>query len=352
MAVRPIVYGARYYFSGKRVSHWHLYRIGADGRGRRQLTFGKADDTQPVWSPNGKWIAFSRVWQNDAHPNTVCMVPAGGGEVRTVFSVGRAWLFSAQWLSNTHLLVHCDRSQGQHDTTVVSLKTDKPERIIRHTWQNALSPGKTHLVTWSDGTGRNMPTIVTRLKDGHKTTFPDEVGGSFAWLGNQRFVALGYAEKTDTWHLHLCSAEGKILKRIPLQFDSTAQLWLAQAQGRMNLDKDLINSAAFVDAEPGRGNTVLVGWQLGGSHDGRWAATYRADLDTGRLTPWAITDHIVPSPDTRHFLTTRPRDLVEIPGSSGSEWGAPLLLGETANPRNQRYLVSGRVYVEGFDWRA
>ena len=90
MSRRPIVYGARYYFPGSRVSHSHLYRLQPDGTGRQQLTFGKSDDTNPAWSPDGKWIAFSRSWQNDTHPSAICLIRADGGAVRTVFPQANA----------------------------------------------------------------------------------------------------------------------------------------------------------------------------------------------------------------------------------------------------------------------
>ena len=35
-----------------------IYLMNADGSGRKQLTQGDGPHTNPVWSPDGKWIAY------------------------------------------------------------------------------------------------------------------------------------------------------------------------------------------------------------------------------------------------------------------------------------------------------
>ncbi len=61
-----IIYAARYYYAApsKRTSHWHLYRIHADGTGRRQLTSGAGDQVGPEVSPDGRYVAYlSNPWK-------------------------------------------------------------------------------------------------------------------------------------------------------------------------------------------------------------------------------------------------------------------------------------------------
>jgi Tol biopolymer transport system component len=50
--------GSRLLFQSNRGGKWHLYEMGADGTGRRQLTQGDWNDTLPDWSPDGRAIAF------------------------------------------------------------------------------------------------------------------------------------------------------------------------------------------------------------------------------------------------------------------------------------------------------
>ena len=220
---------------------------------------------------------------------------------------------------------------------VVKIAMGQAEHTFLKTWETALSPKRTRLTAWSDGDGADVPTRVLDLSDGHELVLPKEVGGTCAWLAEERFVALSGAK------LITCSRAGEVLHSVAIRRDALAQAWVSKF-GDENA------GTSFLNPFPGRTDCVLVGWQMGGSQQGSWAATYRVDLKTGSATPWAVTDTIVASPDNRFFLTTRPRDLVEIPGG-GSEWASPLLRGKVADPANQQPLVSGRVKVEGFDWR-
>ena len=65
--------------ANKRVSH--LWRVRTDGTGTAQLTSGKEGETQPRWSPDGKWIAF--VGKRDgAETAQIQLLPMEGGEAR------------------------------------------------------------------------------------------------------------------------------------------------------------------------------------------------------------------------------------------------------------------------------
>lgn len=59
-ADRPIVYSARYYSAGNAKSHFHLFRINADGTGKKQLTSGDFDEYMPRFLPSGRSLLFNR----------------------------------------------------------------------------------------------------------------------------------------------------------------------------------------------------------------------------------------------------------------------------------------------------
>jgi Tol biopolymer transport system component len=52
-------------------------------------------DTMPVWSPNGREIAFARIGPKDAC--SLLLIPASGGEARTISACRPGWLGSFSW---------------------------------------------------------------------------------------------------------------------------------------------------------------------------------------------------------------------------------------------------------------
>jgi len=61
----------------------HIWLMDADGSNLRQFTFGDEKDAAPVFSPDGKWIAFVR----DVSDDQLFVMPVGGGEARQVTHV-------------------------------------------------------------------------------------------------------------------------------------------------------------------------------------------------------------------------------------------------------------------------
>ncbi|MGQ0603077.1 MAG: TolB family protein [Anaerolineales bacterium] len=48
-------------FESRRDGNSEIYVMNADGSGQRNLTNSPAEDVNPVWSPDGTWLAFSRI---------------------------------------------------------------------------------------------------------------------------------------------------------------------------------------------------------------------------------------------------------------------------------------------------
>ena len=69
--------------SNRRVGH--IYRVGTDGAGKVQLTFGDRGESSPRWSPDGKAIAFTTRRDADAN-NQIYLLSVEGGEARRVTS--------------------------------------------------------------------------------------------------------------------------------------------------------------------------------------------------------------------------------------------------------------------------
>ena len=80
----------------------NLHMTGTNGRGLKQLTFGKRNDRSPIWSPNGEQIAFiskretaSQIW----------ILSMKGGEARPLTKLPRGAVNNLQWSPDGKKLV-------------------------------------------------------------------------------------------------------------------------------------------------------------------------------------------------------------------------------------------------------
>ncbi|MEW6319543.1 MAG: S9 family peptidase [Acidobacteriota bacterium] len=128
----------------------HLYRIGADGTGQVQLTFGERGESSPRWSPDGRHIAFLARRDSDQH-NQIYLLPADGGEARRVTTHPTApgslsWSpdGSAIYFVAADALSPEAREKRRLQDDVYAFEEDNFEQ--RHLWATDLD-GKTRAIT-------------------------------------------------------------------------------------------------------------------------------------------------------------------------------------------------------------
>jgi eukaryotic-like serine/threonine-protein kinase len=93
--------GKQIAFYSRKNDKSHIFVIGADGTGLRQLTFGDSNELMPRWSRDGAWIYYS---SNATEPVQVWKVPSqGGAPVQVTRNGGFASLESldGKWLYYT-----------------------------------------------------------------------------------------------------------------------------------------------------------------------------------------------------------------------------------------------------------
>lgn len=126
---RTLCYATK--MGGRRV----LATIPASGGTPRRLpTSGVANPSEPDWSPDGKWIAFTSQMRNFE----ICVVPAGGGEVKLYVS-GE----DPVWAPNSRTLIFTRRSAN--GGRVLSL-LDVPTKQFKDVPQNL---GNCSQPTWA-----------------------------------------------------------------------------------------------------------------------------------------------------------------------------------------------------------
>jgi dipeptidyl aminopeptidase/acylaminoacyl peptidase len=125
-----------------------IWLMNADGRNARQITTGDKSSGSPVFSPDGRWIAF--ISDRDGSPN-IYVMSATGGEARRVTNISTGvadpvWSRDGRWLAfSTDVYPECNGD-------------DSCNKRISETWANG--PLKAHMADsllyrhwtdWKDG---------------------------------------------------------------------------------------------------------------------------------------------------------------------------------------------------------
>ena len=81
----------------------HLWMTGLDGRNDRQITFGAESESQPRWSPDGRYLAFTSSRPGTAKGSQVWLLDQNGGEAYQLTDV-KGRLQDYEWSPNTKTL--------------------------------------------------------------------------------------------------------------------------------------------------------------------------------------------------------------------------------------------------------
>jgi dipeptidyl aminopeptidase/acylaminoacyl peptidase len=74
----------------------HVWMVGYDGKGDRQITFSQDSETSPRWSPDGKYLSFTSPRPGKAKGNQVWLLDRGGGEAMQLTEL-KGRLQSYEW---------------------------------------------------------------------------------------------------------------------------------------------------------------------------------------------------------------------------------------------------------------
>ena len=187
-----------------------IYTVPVSGGTARQLTSNPAYDSYPVWSPDGKQIAFS---SKRAGSEDVFVIDANGGTAKRLTTnsgseVPKAWLDSATVLYASSGVPDRIAAQGPFAQQVYAVKTDGSRPIMYSTIPMAAMSVRDGAVLYQDKKGyenayrkheRSSSTGDIRLiKDGQNkllTTFNGNDQNP-VWTGADSFVYLSEEDGT------------------------------------------------------------------------------------------------------------------------------------------------------------
>lgn len=128
-----------------------IWRVESDGGVARQLTFGERGDSQPQWSPDGRWIAFLSAHGEggDEEPRPqLHMMAASGGEPRKLLEV-KEGVRAYAWSPDSARIAYV-ASDPRTDTVQAALRRRDDERRVEddfrfaHLWVADVATGMRH----------------------------------------------------------------------------------------------------------------------------------------------------------------------------------------------------------------
>jgi dipeptidyl aminopeptidase/acylaminoacyl peptidase len=145
-----------------------LWLLSTDGKTQKQVTTFEGRNSNPKWSPDGKWIAFISKRGGDDGPQ-IYVLPAGGGEARRVSKMPFApssfkwsgdsqtiYCIASTWPDAADDAAHAKRDKEQKSAKVKAYVIDGA--AFRY-WDRWLADGKRPFVfaiNLSDGRHRNL----------------------------------------------------------------------------------------------------------------------------------------------------------------------------------------------------
>src|SRR5262245_31837843 len=167
-----------------------IWMASADGGDAYQMTFGEKSSTNPDWSPDGRWIAFT---SSRSGKNNLYLMRSTGGEAEMITDVksgmgGLAWSPDGKWIAFTMA----------DPPTADEEKNNKGKDDSRWIDENVKMNHLYVISIAKDGAGKREPRQLTK---GAFTVGSGLGGGGFDWSPDGKSIVFAHAKtpKADDW---------------------------------------------------------------------------------------------------------------------------------------------------------
>jgi len=183
----------------KRTSHIWLMDI--DGRNARQFTFGDKSESSPIFSPDGRWVAF--ISSRDGDDN-LYLIPVSGGEARqlTHISTGVSdplWSPNGKWIAfSSDVYPECGADDAcnkkiEDRWSKGPLHAHTADALLYRHWTEWKDGKRTHILLADVSTG-----TVRDLTPGDFDSPPFQLGGALRYDFSPDSLELAFDSNHDS----------------------------------------------------------------------------------------------------------------------------------------------------------
>ncbi len=272
-------------FTSRRDGNYDIYVMEADGSNPRRLTNHEADDWSPVWSPDGQHIAFT---SNRDDNSDIYVMGADGSNLRRLTD-HEAADGSPVWSPDGKHIAFTSNRDDNSDIYVMGADGSKPRRLTYHEAADGWpvwSPDGKH-IAFHSYRDDNLDIYVMGA-DGSKPrrlTYHEAADGWPVWSPDGKHIAF-HSYRDDNSDIYVMGADGSNLRRLTdHEADDGSPVWSPDGK-----------HIAFVSDRNGNYNSELYVMGANGSNPRR--LTYHEAADGSPV--W--------SPDGKHIAFTSNRD--------------------------------------------
>lgn len=198
--------------SSNKSGNWEIYLVQAGTGEVKQLSDNKASDTQPIWSPDGKRIAF--ISDRAGEPDIWVMSADGTEPEQLTKKCGGC--SRLRWSPDGKQIAFNGQDQGIAQIMTVGLATGKVNQLTTGSvacWYPSWSPDGKRL-SFSYLPGRTL--IYTMTADGKDPTELTDVRGCLdaVWSPNGQQLAFTAKGTEGEWQAFTINADGKNKKQL------------------------------------------------------------------------------------------------------------------------------------------